>query len=366
MIKKEKAKLCLVIPSLQAGGMERVMSELASYFAFRGTPKDIHLILYGITREVFYQIPETITVHKPEFRFNNKLRIISSLRTIVFLRSVVKKNSPQAVLSFGEYWNSFVLIAFFRLKCPIYVSDRCQPDKNLGFVHNFLRKRLYPQASGIIAQTKKAKEIYSKLKLNDNIRVIGNPIRHIQQNNKSKKENIVLTVGRLINTKHHDILINIFLSISKPDWKLVIVGYDHLKQNTSAQLRKLISARNAQDRIILEGKQSDVESYYLKSKIFAFTSSSEGFPNVVGEAMSARLPVIAFDCVAGPSEMIEDERNGFLVPLFDFEMFRNRLIMLMENADLRNHIGLNAEINIRKYSIDVIGREYLNFMNLLS
>lgn len=344
--------------------MERVMSELASYFASNNTQMDVHLVLYGITREIFYTIPENIIVHRPAFKFNNKIRFISSLRTVIFLRTIVKKISPRAILSFGEYWNSFVLIAFCLLKYPIYVSDRCQPDKNLGFFHNFLRKKLYPNAAGIIAQTEKAKDIYSKLQLNNNIRVIGNPIRIIHQNKKIKKENIVLTVGRLIKTKHHDLLINIFLSVPKPDWKLVIVGYDHLKQNISAQLRKLIFDNNAQERIILEGKQSDIELYYLKSRIFAFTSSSEGFPNVIGEAMSAGLPVIAFDCVAGPSEMIEDKENGFLVPLFDIEMFRNRLMMLMENDDLRNRIGMTAQKDIRKYSADVIGRDYLEFMNL--
>ena len=87
-------------------------------------------------------------------------------------------------------------------------------------------------------------------------------------------------------------------------------------------MRRIIADNNAEDKVFLEGKQADVETYYFKSKVFAFTSSSEGFPNVIGEAMSARLPVIAFDCIAGPSEMIKDNENGFLIPLFNFGQFR--------------------------------------------
>jgi GalNAc-alpha-(1->4)-GalNAc-alpha-(1->3)-diNAcBac-PP-undecaprenol alpha-1,4-N-acetyl-D-galactosaminyltransferase len=360
---KNCQKLCLVIPSLQAGGMERVMSELSWYFASKGT-LDVHLVFYGINREIFYKIPENVTIHKPAFSFNNRIRFLSAIKTLIFLRSVVKKISPAAILSFGEYWNSFVLLALVRTKYRVYVSDRCQPDKDLGFLHNNLRKILYPHSAGVISQTKKAGEIYKDKAISKNICVIGNPIRKIPGNTTITKEKIVLTVGRLISTKHHDKLIEIFLSISDPEWKLKIVGYDHLKQNTSERLLKIISEKDATDRVILEGKQTDVESYYLKSCVFAFTSSSEGFPNVIGEAMSAGLPVVAFDCVAGPSEMINDGRNGYLVTLFDYESFCEKLKLLMENSELRETFGRQARIDILNFSIERVGEQYLKFMNL--
>ena len=111
-------------------------------------------------------------------------------------------------------------------------------------------------------------------------------------------------VGRLIKTKHQDNLIKIFASINKKDWKLVIVGYDHLKQMNMEPLKKLALDHGLADRVVFAGKQSDVEKYYLSSKIFAFTSSSEGFPNAIGEAMAAGLPVVAYNCVAGPAEKL--------------------------------------------------------------
>lgn len=62
----EVKKICLVIPSLHPGGMERVMSKLANQFInYENT--EIHLVLYGKKRDVFYQIPEAIIIHKPHF-----------------------------------------------------------------------------------------------------------------------------------------------------------------------------------------------------------------------------------------------------------------------------------------------------------
>ncbi len=352
-------KLCLVIPSLNPGGMERVMSELAHYFC-KIPDLDVHLVLYGIKPELFYSIPTNIILHKPPFRFNNKLRLWYTLKTLLYLRKEIKKIHPDSILSFGEYWNSFVLIALLGLRYKIFVSDRCQPNKSLGKLHNFLRKKLYPITEGIIVQTKIAKEVYKKFLPHCKLHVIGNPVKQIPANSGVKKENIVLSVGRLINTKHHEDLIKLFLKIDAPDWKLVIVGGDAQKQKNMEKLKKLIHELNAENRIILTGSRSDVEHFYLKSKIFAFTSSSEGFPNVIGEALSAGLPVIAFDCIAGPAEMIQNDLNGCLVPVLDFSAFEVELLELMGDESLIDKMGAEARKSIQKFNIDRIGQNYLN------
>ena len=341
--------------------MERVMSELATYFATK-RDLDLHLVLYGITREIFYAIPDSLIIHKPEFRFNNRWRLYNTIKTLLYLRNTIKKINPESIISFGELWNSFVLIALFGLKFPVYISDRCSPEKKFSPLHTFLRKLFYPRAEGIIAQTVKAKEIYSAEFKHKNIRVIGNPIREIEVNDETEKQNIVLMVGRLIKSKHQDKLIKLFLNIQLSGWKLIIVGYDHLQQKNYENLQSIIKQNKAESRVFLKGKQSNVESYYTKSKIFAFTSSSEGFPNAIGEAMSAGLPVVAFDCVAGPSEMIKDNYNGFLVPLFDYKHFQEKLELLMKNEDLRDIFGKNASEDIKLFSISRIGEQYLQFI----
>ena len=127
-------------------------------------------------------------------------------------------------------------------------------------------------------------------------------------------------------------------------------------------LKKLALDCGLADRVVFAGKQHDVEKYYLNSKIFAFTSSSEGFPNAIGEAMAAGLPVVAYDCIAGPSEMIADQESGFLIPLFNDDMFKSKLELLMDNTELREELGQKGMANIKKFNIQFIGEQFYQFI----
>ncbi len=351
-------KILIVIHSLKVGGMERVASELANSFGAQNN-MEAHIILYGIKRDIFYSLNSNVIVHKPNFEFDNNNRTAATIKTLVFLRKKIKNVQPDTVLSFGEYWNNLVLLSTLGMKVPVYIADRSTPLKNLGKVQNRLRKYLYPKAEGLIVQTNKAKDIYKKSFKNLQIEAIGNPISQIDIHKDLARENIILTVGRLIETKHQDRLIKIFSKIKASDWKLVIVGANAKKQNTKEKLEELVKSLKLENHVIFAGNQKDVNSYYLKSKIFAFTSSSEGFPNVLGEAMAAGLPVVAYDCMAGPSEIITDGQDGYLIPLFDDDLFQQKLEFLMMNEDIRKVMGLKAIRNIKKYSADTIAAQFL-------
>lgn len=355
-----KKDICFVIHSLQAGGMERVMSELLHFFAAK-KEYTVHLVLYGIKRDVFYEIPNNISIHLPPFEFDNSKRLQSTIKTHFFLRKKIQKINPTSVLSFGERWNSMVLLALLGTKVPVYVSDRAQPDKSLGKVHNALRKGLYPKAKGVIVQTQKALDIYKKMYAQNNFKVIGNPIRPIQERTIAK-ENVIVMVGRYIQSKQQNILIEIFSQLNAPDWKLVLVGYDHLKQHNQHQWEALAKDLKVADRVIFAGKQEDVEHYYLSSKIFAFSSASEGFPNVVGEAMSAGLPVVSFDCIAGPSDLIVDGENGFLIPLNDKNTFAEKLQFLIDNPAVIISMGKKSKELIAQFELNYICTAFENFI----
>lgn len=353
-------KLCLVIPSLQAGGMERVMSELIWFFG-RKDKIEIHLVLYGKEPELFYKIPDSISIHMPTHVFDNRFRLYSSLSRLIYLRRVIKRIRPHSILSFGEYWNSFTLLALAGLNLQIYVSDRCSPAKKFGFFHSQLRHWLYPRATGVIAQTELARQLYKNQFHNKNVIVIGNPI-HEYGEDDSRKDKIVLTIGRLIESKNHDKIIEVFCEINRPEWKLVIVGGDALKQNNLSKLRDLVYSLGAESKVFLTGYRTDPGKYYNESSVFVSASTSEGFPNVIGEAMSAGIPVVAFDCISGPSEMIVDGQNGYLVPVNDYGTLSKRLEQLMDNDSLRNSMGARARESIKKYSIESIGTKYSDLL----
>ena len=341
--------------------MERVMSEIAWDFSKRENV-ELHLIMFGRNRDIFYDIPDNMIIHKPSFEYTPKHRTLFTLRTIRYIRSELKKIKPDTVLSLGNYWNSLVLLSTLGTGIPIFVSDRSKPDKDMGRLQNWLRVKLYPHAAGVIAQTQKARDVYHKMYNHDNMTIIGNPIRDVNIDTSIHREKMILSVGRLINTKHYDRLINIFAKINDPEWKLYIVGGDALKLNNSEKYKIQIEAAGLQDRVILTGMQKNVDKYLNMASIFAFPSSSEGFPNVIGEAMAAGIPIVSYDCMAGPSDMVENGKNGYLIPVFDDELMKFRLQELMNNEQLRIDMGKNAQKSIQKFDKDAICQKFFEFI----
>ena len=324
--------------------------------------EEIHLILYGSEREVFYGVDPRVIIHKPEFPFDNGHRKLSTIRTFFYLRKKIKRIRPSSVLSFGCFWNSFVLLATFGLRIPVYVSDRSSPKKPYSRGQAALRRYLYPRAKGVIAQTSIAKQICSMFYRNANTTVIGNPVNNLETSEVYEQDNIIVSVGRLIDTKNYDRLIKLFHELDRPDWTLVIVGGDAQKQNRMQELKKQIESYGNPTNIVLVGTQKDVTSYLKRSKIFAFTSSSEGFPNVIGEAMSVGLPVVSYNCVAGPSDLVEDGKTGFLVETFDDDTFKKRLSELLDDEELRMRMGKQAKQKIKEFSPDEIIRRFHEFI----
>ncbi len=355
----ELKKVLFVIPSLKVGGMERVMSEIINFGA-KKTSLEIHVVLYGIKRDVFYPVHDSVIVHRPAFEFNNHFRFIHTIKTLFFLRGVISELKADTILSFGEYWNSLVLLSIFGKTQKIYVSDRCNPEKNLGGVHERLRKYLYTRATGIIVQTEHAKSVYSKYFNRDKLHVISNPIRNFENSKFVDRENIVLTVGRFIESKNIDLIIRIFCDLKPNGWKLVVVGDDDVKQSHATKYRAIISEFGMETQIQLIGFQQEIDDLYLKSKIFVFASQSEGFPNVVGEALMAGLPTIVFDCIPSVQALIPENVHDLIIPFKNEALFKNKLLEIIQrDGEICNRMELTKHVQDH-FSNEIICEQYLN------
>jgi GalNAc-alpha-(1->4)-GalNAc-alpha-(1->3)-diNAcBac-PP-undecaprenol alpha-1,4-N-acetyl-D-galactosaminyltransferase len=355
-------KIVLVIHSLGIGGMERVMAHLIQEFSVYEKVEP-HVILIGNKREVKYNLPNAAIIHKPEWEFKNSKRFWHTLKTIIFIRKTLKKINPDTVLSFGEMWNNLLLIASFGLNLTIYISDRSIPGKNLGKLQNLLRNKLYPLAKGFIAQTEKSEKIAKKYKWNFNIQVIGNPVPEFPLDSGNSRKQNVLMVSRLIKTKKVDRLIHIFASVNQTkSWKLIVVGGNAKNNNLLEEYRLEVQNKKLANEVFLVGEKNKVDSFYAESEIFAFTSVSEGFPNALAEAMSAGCACIAYDCMAGPSDMIDDGVNGFLIPENDEKLFAEKLNILMQDANLREQFRLAAKEKMKMFDGKVIAHDFYQFI----
>jgi glycosyltransferase involved in cell wall biosynthesis len=348
-------KFCLILPSLKVGGMERVMTELAEYFSVH---KGVETHLIVMTKsEHFYSANNNVILHQPDFVFNTSFRMFYNLKTILFLRRTVKLLQPSSVLSFGETYNAFVLLATLKLNTKVFVSDRSKPDKRWGKFQEWLRKFLYPHSYGIVSQTQFSKNYLHSLTSHQNIRVIPNPVRSFNISGINR-EKIILSVGRLIASKKTDILLEIFSKLNCPDWQLWIVG-DGPQRNMLEEISRQLKIT---DRVTFWGSQKDLGKFYSKASIFAFTSVSEGFPNVLLEAMSAGLGCISFNCVAGPSDIIEDGVNGFLIPELDTDKYQLKLQQMMQDTQLLQQVSAAAINRTGLFHIDNIGEQYFKFL----
>lgn len=352
-------KIAFTLPTLTAGGMERFTSELANYFA-NYDEINVFIVLYGKYIKPHYATNPRIKIIMPDFDYNEKAKAIEGLKRAFWLRKTIRKIKPNVVMSVGTSWNKFVLLSLLGTRNNVFVSDRGNPFKKQSRVYRVLEKLLYPGAAGIVAQTSTARDIYRKKKLNDNIVVLHNPIREIDNANQVRTKTIV-SVGRLIETKHFDRLIHIFSKIENKEWKLIIIGGESLNQRNMFKLQSLSKELNISDRVIFTGAITNVDDYLAQSSIFAFTSSSEGFPNALAEAMSAGLPAISYDCPTGPSDIIDDGENGFLIPLFDDNAFADKLNILIENEELRSKMGIKAKEKSRQFTTEEIGERFLEF-----
>lgn len=352
--------IAFITPSLGYGGKERVLSKLINYCHSMGDT--VHVIMYAKERVVCFPIDGEIKIHIPDFDFK-KNETIFAIKSLRFIRKTVKDNKIDTIVSFEEKWNRFALLALVGVKVRRVISNRNNPYRYYGFIDDKLAKWLYPQVDVLVAQTKIAKETYEKRYRLKKCVVIGNPIDQIDYNEDDlERENIVVCVARLMISKNHDRLVNIFSKTKNEGWKLVLVGGAFGKEDLSIKLKKQVAELGLDDRVVFAGASKDVNSFLLKSKIFAFTSDHEGFPNSIGEAMAAGLPVVSYDCVAGPSDMIDDGISGYLVPVFDDDLFVKRLNYLMTHESERREMGEAAKEKIKQFDTEQICTKFYNII----
>jgi len=343
------------MPSLRAGGQERVMSHLANYFADTKN-EEVHLLLfYKNVRS--YTISTKVIIHEPDFFFNGKFRIFYTLRTIFYIRKKINNIKPDVILSFGEIWNSLVLLSTLFMDIQKYISDRCRPSLRLSFFQRLLRSLLYPSVDGIIAQTQVAKETLCQRIKCPQIKVIGNPIRKIEGNSICR-QNYILNVGRFSKEKRQKLIIQLFSELGRKDWTLIFVGDGPRLE----ECKNYVSSIGFTQNILFFGEVNNVEEFYLSSKIFAYASISEGFPNVLGEALSAGLASVTFNFEAGAEDLILNGYNGYIIDNDDYELYKVKLLTLMDNIKIRETFRENSKVVLKKFNLENICEEFYKFI----
>lgn len=351
--------IVVIIPTLGSGGAERVTSILLNNW-IKDKRNSVTLLVWDAQR-IFYQLDENIKIVDLSFQYTNKFeRITKQIKVLYGIRQYIIKHNPDFILSFLTQTNISVLLATLLLKRNVIISERNSPDaikKELNCFTRKLRKYLYPKASGIIVQTAIANECIQKEFSNLKSINIYNPISDIKKDYAIKQENIILNVGRLTSQKGQIDLIEAFHKLNLDNWKLVILGEGELRR----MLEEKIIELKIEDKVSLLGEVKDISSWLSKSSIFAFPSYHEGFPNALAEAMISGLPVVSYNCDTGPSELIINKKNGFLVEVGNIVELTETIDLLIKYPKLREQISSEA-IKIKSLVTPLsISNKYIDF-----
>lgn len=324
------ARLAFLIPDMRGGGAERVALTLIEGFLKRG--HDVDLILLRARGELMDLLPSAVTVIE--------LKVDRMRRAIRPLAGYLRASPPDALL--GVMWPMPVIAMIARwlsgARTRIVTSDhgilsqhyRGRP-RHLAALR--LTSRLaYPRTDARVAASHGIARDVAALSGMDpgQVTVIANPIPMPPEPIAGRGQAArwwrgpgvrILTVGMHKPEKNHALLLRAFAQLAETQpAQLMVLGEGPLR----AEIEGLAGELGIADRVAMPGFHADPWPFYASADLFVLSSSSEGFGNVLVEAMAVGLPVVSTDC-DGPRELLAGGQFGQLVPLDDAEALRKAM-----------------------------------------
>jgi glycosyltransferase involved in cell wall biosynthesis len=375
-MKQKPLKIVYLTPALyMAGGVERVLTLKANYFA-EHFGYDITIILTeGKDKPLFYPLSDKIKVVNLNIGFEELWTCSFVKKIFVYLK---KQRQFRKLLS-EQLMRLRPDITVSLLRREInFLNSIHDGSKKVGELHvnranyrNFeandssLIKNLFAKfwMHSLVTKLKKLdifvvlteedKDAWPELK---NICAIPDPLSFIPIKYSELKEKRVIAVGRYVYQKGFDLLLEAWSRIEKrfPDWQLVIFG-----DGDRTPYEKQMKALEIDDkRCHLNGSTADIQQEYLNSSLFVFSSRFEGFGMVLVEAMACGLPVVSFDCPCGPKDIIKDGKDGFLVENGNVEALTATLLKMMKDDHLRHSMATAGVRNVQRYRLENIAEQW--------
>ena len=372
----KKYKIVYCTPALyMAGGVERVLTLKANYFA-EHFGYDITIILTeGKDKPLFYPLSDKIKVINLDINFEELWTCSFIKKAFVYLKKqrIFKRRLSEELMRIRPD----ITISLLRREIN-FINDIQDGSKKIGELHvnrsnyrNFeagdsnVIKNLFAKywmrnlvshlkkLNRFVVLTEEDKASWTEL---NNVEVIPDPLAFDIDETSPMTNKRVIAVGRYVYQKGFDLLLQAWAKIEKqhPDWELAIYGMGD--RNPYEQIvDELQIDRN---RCHLNGPTDDIKQEYVNSSLFVFSSRFEGFGMVLIEAMACGLPVISFDCPCGPKDIVRHQEDGILVPSGDITLLANAMNQLMSDDTLRQNMSSKAILNVRRFQLDVITQKW--------
>lgn len=368
-------KIIYCLPQIfKPGGIERIVSIKANYLAEIYGHNVTLVVADQRGNAPYYPISNKIQVIDLCLPYDNLLSLPLLKRLIERnrlqkehkkkLTALLKKISPDITVSTFTHEATFLPDIKDGSK-KVLEFHFCRGHKHLmadAFKFGFITKLAYyfrcwqeenlviPQYDQFVVLTKEDQEKW-KTKI-PNVKYIPNILPFETDKYAELKNKTVIAVGRLDAQKNFEHLIRLWKDIHTvcQDWKLNIFGEGEDK----VLLQQQIEALGLSDSVSLKGNSSEIKKEYINSSLFVMTSAYEGMPMTMLEAKSLGLPIVSFAFPCGPSDLIENDVDGYLVPNNDDSCFVSSMTTVMKNESLRIRMGEKSKMNALNYKSEKV------------
>ncbi|MGQ0609751.1 MAG: glycosyltransferase family 4 protein [Paracoccaceae bacterium] len=353
-------KILFLVSSMGGGGAERVAALLCNAWAERAD-EVVLMPTFSGRGEIHYGLDPRVRVEflsdRVKGRRNRLLRLYA-------LRQSYRRLRPDVVVSFLTDVNVAALLAGIGVKVPIIVSERTFPPHRsppTGRLTSLLRKFLYRRAAQVVVQTLDTADWVRRECGDCKLSVIANPVSAPaapeQSGGPAKDRKLILAVGRLIASKRFEFLLQSFAGLARefPDWDVCILGDGPLRE----PLHQAAEGLGLQERVLLPGFSKTPGDWYSRADIYVLTSSCEGMPSALIEAMAHGIAPIAFDIMTGPKDVMQGGALGTLLP-DDHHVGRltEALRSLMSDHAQRAQMGADARAVLDRHAMPRILAEW--------
>ncbi|OBX21894.1 glycosyltransferase involved in cell wall biosynthesis [Gelidibacter algens] len=351
-------KLDFIISSLGGGGAERVLTLMVNSLA-KNPKNSISVITLFQGKEDYKLDPAVNRVKLKQTKFIPSHTFRSIINLSRYYRK--KSNRPHVIVSFITLTNLIAIVVAKLFSIKIIAQEHNSFMRHMDGrerITDFTKKHVYKMADVITVLTSYDIEYYQKH--GATVYVMPNPCSFTPiSENSHNREQTILAVGQLDRYHHKglDNLIKLIAPILKeyPDWQLKIAGSG---KKGLKHLTQLAEEHHILDKVIFTGFINNVSEVMYQTSIFILPSRFEGLPMVLLEAMSQGMACIAYDCKTGPSDIIENDKNGFLIEDQNMTKMQKGLGDLLISKDLRLRLSNEGINSLDKYNISAITERY--------
>lgn len=344
------------------GGTERITSIISNELLKRCNEFNIHILSINyINDKISFDLDKKIKTSNILSTKNLNFKR-DYLKVVKGIRKYIKNNNIDILIDVDVICDIFSIPATRFTKIKLISWEHFNYYINNGIkLRDIARKIAAKFSDCIITLTERDKDAYiSNLNIKGKIEYIYNPIT-LDINEKcdinSKK---ILSVGRFEHQKGYDMLCKVAKEVlhNNPEWKWIVLGDGEQREMIEA----LIKEYKLEDKLILKGNVSNVEYYYKESSIFVMTSRFEGLPMVLLEAKCYGIPMVSFDCLTGPSDIITNDVNGYLIDQDNIDEISKSINKLVNDVDLRVKFSDNSKFDINKFSLDSVMEKWISVL----